>query len=102
MFGDGVAFRQGLRTGKNHERPFQFQNVGEFGEWWPPRQDDATFLLTKTTDEQVQSVRSSKDVGMITLKIKRVKRVGGQAANPIQPSPDTFSGKRKADNLRVG
>lgn len=83
LFGDGVAFRQGLRTGKNHERPFQFQNVGEF-------------------DEQVQSVRSSKDVGMITLKIKRVKRVGGQAANPIQPSPDTFSGKRKADNLRVG
>lgn len=97
-----------LRSGKDFEQGritnglFNFRTWGNLVSGGLLVRMMRLFLLTKTTDEQVQSVRSSKDVGMITLKIKRVKRVGGQAANPIQPSPDTFSGKRKADNLRVG
>ena len=43
---------------------------------------------------------NSKELGMITLKIKKVERLMGQPANPLQPLP-TVLGKRKAGDLYI-
>ena len=42
-----------------------------------------------------------KDAGMIILKIKRIKRVDGRPANPLQPIPSVL-GKRKVGDLCIG
>ncbi|KAF8969847.1 hypothetical protein BDZ97DRAFT_165350 [Flammula alnicola] len=82
LFGDGIASRGGVRVSKTTERPFVFQNL--------PDQDSSP-------------QGTVKDAGMITLKIKRIKRVVGRWANPLQPLPLTsVLGKRKAGDLCVG
>jgi len=82
LFGEGETSRTGVRSSAKTERPFIFQNIEE--------------------DEPLtQSV--NKDVGMITLRIKRIQRVAGRPANPIQELPSTVAlGKRKAGELCVG
>ncbi|KAF9052904.1 hypothetical protein BJ165DRAFT_1443819 [Panaeolus papilionaceus] len=83
LFGDGMASRSGVRVSKTTERPFVFASIAEEG--------------TSTSSGPV-----NKEIGMITLKIKRVKRVTIRPANPIQELPSvTTLGKRKAGDVRI-
>jgi hypothetical protein len=34
LFGTGIAFREGVRTGPTTEKPFMFQKVDETSEWF--------------------------------------------------------------------
>ncbi|KAG5651992.1 hypothetical protein H0H81_006674 [Sphagnurus paluster] len=81
LFGEGTTFREGVRTSPSTERPFVFQKVDETSE--------------------ALSESSTKDVGMITLRIKRVSRVEARPANPMQELPTTLLGKRKAGDFRI-
>ncbi|KAJ7273326.1 hypothetical protein C8J57DRAFT_1317550 [Mycena rebaudengoi] len=81
LFGEGETWRQGVRSSMNTERPFMFQRV--------------------EADESSNKV-ASKDIGMITLRIKRIRRVASRPANTVQQLPSTTLGKRKAGELRVG
>ncbi|KAF8212025.1 hypothetical protein K438DRAFT_1805820 [Mycena galopus ATCC 62051] len=81
LFGNGETSRSGVRSSATTERPFIFQNIEE--------------------DEPLnQSV--NKDVGMITLRIKRIQRIAGRPANSLQELPSATLGKRKAGDLSVG
>ncbi|KAJ7172281.1 hypothetical protein C8R46DRAFT_1085385 [Mycena filopes] len=77
---DGLASRGGVRSSARTERPFVFQKIEQ-------------------AESSSQAV--NKDLGMITLRIKRIQRVAGRPANPLQPLPTTL-GKRKAGELCVG
>jgi len=82
LFGDGETSRGGVRSSARTERPFVFQKI---------EQDEPSS----------QSV--NKDVGMITLRIKRIQRIAGRPANPLQQLPSSVAlGKRKAGELCVG
>ncbi|KAJ6497040.1 hypothetical protein C8R47DRAFT_1113605 [Mycena vitilis] len=81
LFGDGETSRAGVRSSARTERPFIFQKIEE-------------------DEPSAQSV--NKDVGMITLRIKRIERVAGRPANPVQQLPSVTLGKRKAGELCVG
>ncbi|KAF8077820.1 hypothetical protein FPV67DRAFT_1463135 [Lyophyllum atratum] len=83
LFGDGEASRQGVRTSASTERPFLFQKVDE-------------------TASEASSEGASKDIGMITLRIKRVARADLKPANTILELPKTLLGKRKAGDFCVG
>jgi len=80
LFGTGETFRQGVRSSMNTERPFVFQKVEE---------------------DEPSSHPVNKDVGMITLRIKRIKRVASRPANPMQELPSVL-GKRKTGDLCIG
>ncbi|KAJ7724457.1 hypothetical protein DFH07DRAFT_1067029 [Mycena maculata] len=80
LFGSGETFRQGVRSSVNTERPFVFQKVEE---------------------DEPSSHSVNKDVGMITLRIKRIQRVASRPANPVQELPSVL-GKRKAGDLCIG
>jgi len=75
LFGDGIACRQGVRTGNATERPFIFSKVDE-------------------TRNETAAECAAKDVGMIILRIKRIERVGGRPSNTIQKVPNTNTGTR--------
>ncbi|PPQ64683.1 hypothetical protein CVT26_002773 [Gymnopilus dilepis] len=75
LFGEGVASRGGVRASPETERPFVFQKVPE-------------------DNGKSDTKGPVKDAGMIILKIKRIKRVDGRPANPLQPIPSVL-GKRK-------
>jgi len=81
LFGDGETSRAGVRSSARTERPFIFQKIEE-------------------DEHSNQAV--NKDVGMITLRIKRIQRVAGRPANPVQQLPSITLGKRKAGELCVG
>ncbi|KAF9053882.1 hypothetical protein BDZ89DRAFT_1098328 [Hymenopellis radicata] len=82
LYGTGFTFRSGVRTSKNTERPFTFQQITE--------------QATTSSPE-----RKSTDTGMITLRIKRIKRISSRNANPIQdpPSPPAAS---QSGEIRIG
>ncbi|KAF8911987.1 hypothetical protein CPB84DRAFT_1722392 [Gymnopilus junonius] len=82
LFGDGVASRGGIRASHLTERPFTFQKVPN-----------------DTMDSPTR--RAGKDAGMITLKIKRIRRLDARPANPIQVIPSVL-GKRKVGDLCIG
>jgi len=82
LLGKGVAFRRGVRASKDTERPFIFQKVAE------------------TEESPAKNV--SKDMGMITLRIKQIDRVSGRAANPIQEVPEALLRKTRSGQLRIG
>lgn len=84
LFGQGVASRGGVRASKLTERPFMFQQVSEFATGSPQH-------------------AAAKQAGMITLKIKRIKRVFNRPPNAIQPLPElAVLGKRQAGDLCIG
>ncbi|KAH0583727.1 hypothetical protein H2248_009334 [Termitomyces sp. 'cryptogamus'] len=84
LFGCGTASRQGVRTSLSTERPFVFQKV----------------------DQAVENISalegSSKDSGMIILRIKRVARVETHPPNPMLELPSTYVGKRKPGDHCIG
>ncbi|KAF7338133.1 hypothetical protein MVEN_02038100 [Mycena venus] len=52
-------------------------------------------------DEPLNQSVNKDGVGTITLRIKRIQRVAGRPANPVQQLPATTLGKRKAGDLCV-
>jgi len=84
LFGQGIASRGGLRASKSTERPFMFHKIPEIAIESPQR-------------------AAAKEAGMITLKIKRIKRVLHRPPNAIQSLPGlTVLGKRKVGDLCIG
>jgi len=81
LFGDGETSRSGVRSSARTERPFIFQKIEE--------------------DEPLNQSVNKDGVGTITLRIKRIQRVAGRPANPLQQLPSTALGKRKAGDLCV-
>ncbi|KAJ7444904.1 hypothetical protein FB451DRAFT_1293799 [Mycena latifolia] len=80
LFGSGSTWRDGVRSSATSERPFVFQKI---------EQDEPSTNAV------------NKDVGMITLRIKRIQRVASRPANPVQQLPSITLGKRKAGDLCV-
>ncbi|KAF8163459.1 hypothetical protein B0H34DRAFT_695547 [Crassisporium funariophilum] len=80
LLGNGTSKRSGVRTSETTERPFMFRKV----------------------EDPASGSSSSKEAGMITLKVKRIKRLLDRPANSIRSIPDTILGKRKAGELCVG
>jgi len=84
LFGQGTTSRGGVRASKSTERPFMFQKVTEIATESPQR-------------------ATAKEAGMITLKIKRIKRVFNRPPNAIQPLPGLpVKGKRQVGDLCIG
>ncbi|KAI0046161.1 hypothetical protein FA95DRAFT_1560425 [Auriscalpium vulgare] len=87
LFGQGETKRTGVRTGQNSERPFVFAPTA------PP-----------TAAQRVASGSAHGDpsqLGMICLRVRRVKRVAVHDPNaPIVP-PESVTSSRRTD-LRVG
>lgn len=79
LHGEGTAWRGSIRTGQSYVRPFIFQKVQHSG-----------------TDG---STAMDKDVGMIVLRIKRVKLVEVALPIAIQQPPDIGSSWQ---GIRVG
>lgn len=69
LFGEGEAWRAGVRSGPETERPFMFAQ----------------------SPSSAANGQSMKDAGSIVLKIKLVPLDGSQAANPLQNIPDLDS-----------
>lgn len=69
LFGEGEAWRAGVRSGPETERPFMFAQ----------------------SPSSAANGQSMKDAGSIVLKIKLVTLDGSQAANPLQNIPDLDS-----------
>jgi hypothetical protein len=57
-------------------------------------------FVDSITERETQDA-SSKDSAVITVRIKRVERVGGRPPNPLQKIP-TKRGNRKIADLCVG
>ncbi|KAG1827167.1 uncharacterized protein BJ212DRAFT_1310621 [Suillus subaureus] len=76
LFGEGEAWRNGVRSGPQTERPFMFAQ----------RPSSST------------SGESMKDAGSIMLKIKLVTLDGSKAANPLQSIPDLNSQSHPGDH----
>ena len=81
LFGEGTACREGVRSSRKTERPFIFRKIHD---------------VIPTTHI------SATDVGAITLRIKRIKRVASKPANALQVLPPIVSGKRKTGELCIG
>ncbi|KAF7304993.1 hypothetical protein MKEN_01214000 [Mycena kentingensis (nom. inval.)] len=82
LMGAGETFRAGVRVSATTERPFMFRKLD--------------------SDETATSGIPHKDVGMVTLKIKRIKKGDGRSPNaPLQHIP-TMIGQRRAGDVSVG
>ncbi|PFH54215.1 hypothetical protein AMATHDRAFT_135865 [Amanita thiersii Skay4041] len=79
LFGEGTAYRQGVRTSRTTERPFLFQKV----------------------THDAMDGNAAKDIGMITLRVKRIIRLASRPANEIQNLPSVVLGKRKTGDLFI-
>ncbi|KAF9265504.1 hypothetical protein L218DRAFT_1075614 [Marasmius fiardii PR-910] len=79
LCGAGATYRSGVRTGENTERPFVFRQV-----------------IENTASS------SSKDIGMIVLKIKRVTRTGKQQVDGLQQLSRGPQGNRQPGDMYVG
>lgn len=76
LFGEGEAWRNGVRTGPQTERLFMFAQ----------------------SPSSATSGQSMKDAGSIVLKIKLVTLDGSKAANPLQSIPDLDSQSHLGDH----
>ncbi|KAG7447956.1 uncharacterized protein BT62DRAFT_918456 [Guyanagaster necrorhizus] len=84
LYGCGTAYRSGVRTSKRTERPFIFQQI------------------TESEAGRSSSGTSQRDVGMITLRIKRVNRVSSRPPNPHLTLPTSRQGVSQPGDIRVG
>ncbi|EKM82546.1 hypothetical protein AGABI1DRAFT_111154 [Agaricus bisporus var. burnettii JB137-S8] len=80
LFGSGVAWRGGVRTGPATERPFIFQKVTE-----------QTVGGSSSNNQDV--------LGTVILQIKRVKLTASILSNPVQQLPGPNDGR---EGMRVG
>ena len=81
--GEGVASREGIRSGTDSEKPFMFTEVGG-----------------DINDGIIEE--GSKDAGMITLKIKITPRLGPRLNNAIKPAPSSSYDTNSPGSLRIG
>jgi hypothetical protein len=99
LYGEGMAWRGGVRSGPTSERPFVFQQADENGEiitiWCFYRR----ILIQKVAADLDSTLATGKDVGTIILRIKRVKLTAAMAPNSIQQLPGSHTGK---NGMRVG
>ncbi|KAF7294793.1 hypothetical protein MIND_01017000 [Mycena indigotica] len=79
LFGEGEASRSGVRSSPTSERPFVFQELAEDS-----------------------SNPSGQESGIVLLKIKRITKVGGRPANPLQNIPQGTVGRGRAGEMRIG
>ncbi|KAK0459842.1 uncharacterized protein EV420DRAFT_1763499 [Desarmillaria tabescens] len=84
LHGDGIAYRSGVRTSKTTERPFVFQQV------------------TEEEASKSSSGVSSRDAGMVTLRIKRVNRVSTRPPDPHLSLSTSKQGVLRSGDHRVG
>lgn len=103
LFGNGVSWREGVRTSTNSERPFVFGKVEETSTSMYPLLNAYMGLMRgNVAPEAMNQVISPKDIGTITLKIKQIDRVDSRPANPLLNVPSAVLGKRKAGDMCVG
>lgn len=81
LFGEGVAWRQGIRTSQNTERPFTFRTV--------------------EVDTVPMGEVKANEIGTISVHIKKVIRTVGQPANPVPMIPEV-QGRRRAGDVAIG
>ena len=104
LFGQGITSRGGVRASKSTERPFMFQKVPEIGMsryfiFLPCNTDLFSILLATESPQRA----ATKEAGMITLKIKRIKRVLNRPPNAIQSLPGVaVLSKRQVGDLCIG
>jgi len=79
LFGTGVASRRGVRSGPSTEKPFVFSKIEEKG-------------------DEGSSEAAGKEVGTITLRVKRVERIGHRAANGLQSIPSPRGNRAVGDH----
>ncbi|KAA1469445.1 hypothetical protein DENSPDRAFT_604044 [Dentipellis sp. KUC8613] len=84
LFGEGATCRTGVRTGPSAERPFTFADVDD-GKGAAP-------------DPGVDP----KQLGMIVLKIRQIRRTGGYHPNDFPSIPNPTKGKHRIYEMRVG
>ncbi|KAF5315578.1 hypothetical protein D9611_004853 [Ephemerocybe angulata] len=84
LLGEGVASRSGAKSDPINERPFVFTKVPE----------------EITPDDDTKTPNA--DVGTISVKIKRVNRVGVRPGNQQYVSTTSIPAKRKAGDLAAG
>ncbi|KAK0210870.1 hypothetical protein DFS33DRAFT_1406488 [Desarmillaria ectypa] len=84
LHGNGTAYRSGVRTSKTTERPFVFQQI------------------TEEEASKSSSGASSRDAGMVTLRIKRVNRVSTRPPDPHLSLSASSQGVLRPGNHRVG
>ncbi|KAH7929708.1 hypothetical protein BV22DRAFT_105247 [Leucogyrophana mollusca] len=82
LFGEGTASREGVRTGNSTERPFVFA-----------QQDEGSTS---------QIGQRHREVGMIVVKVKRVRLTGSKPANPLQKIPDATTAKPQLGGHHIG
>jgi hypothetical protein len=96
--GSGVAWRQGVRSGADTERPFVFSKVDE--------SSNCLTVLPLTKCSWRPPVNSEKvtarDTGTIALRIKRIVRGAGRPANTIQKIPPLSVGNRRLGDICIG
>ncbi|KIM87196.1 hypothetical protein PILCRDRAFT_86241 [Piloderma croceum F 1598] len=83
LFGNGIAFRKGVRSGPTTEKPFMFSKVEE-------------------TDTNSIPEVLNQDSGMITVKIKLVERWTHRPNNEVQDLPSMQHGKYSVGQLHIG
>lgn len=98
LHGEGTAWRGSIRTGQSYVRPFIFQKVQHSGKqfWFSVTEQMSSLASMSGTDG---STAMDKDVGMIVLRIKRVKLVEVALPIAIQQPPDIGSSWQ---GIRVG
>ncbi|PBK96981.1 hypothetical protein ARMGADRAFT_1163329 [Armillaria gallica] len=84
LLGNGIAYRSGVRTSKTTERPFIFQQI------------------TKAEAGGSSSEASSRDAGMVTLRIKKVNRVSTRPPDPHLALSTSKQSMLRPGDHRVG
>ncbi|TFK54792.1 hypothetical protein OE88DRAFT_1723304 [Heliocybe sulcata] len=81
--GEGETYRDGVRTGPSTERPFLFSKVPE-------------------TETGSAGTATRSQLGIISLKIKRVQRLEEQQSDQPRQVPDRMQGSQKVGDHCVG
>jgi len=77
LFGRGIAWRTGVRTGPTTERPFAFGAVDGGA---PPK---------------IQGDVKADQFGMIVLRIRQIARSDSHSPNPVRPLPNSMKGENR-------
>lgn len=83
LYGDGIGNRAGVRTSPSKERPFVFAKVDEEA-------------------DTIETDADPKQLGMIILRIRRIRRIGGHMPNTPRPIPNLMRGRENYYEMRAG
>lgn len=105
LFGKGTATRSGVRTGVDAERPFVFANLDDAGTPQCHICGIARKLMNTSSKDAAGSGDPDVDpsqLGLIMLRIRRIRRTGTHDPNKVQEIPNPMKGKQKTFSVRVG